>query len=281
MNKELNPLSNNDIKSLIYTIRGKQVMLDSDVAILYQSETRIINQVVKRNIERFPERFCFKLSIEEMENLKSQIVISSSEIENLYGGRRTLPLVFTEQGIAMLSGLIRSDIAIRVSIRIMDAFVEARRLLNNNGQVFERLTNAEYKLLEHDKKFNEVFNMLQNKDNIKQRIFFEGQIWDSYSLIIDIIKRAKTKITIIDNYIDDSILKMLIKKNKDVEVNLITSEKNNISKLDIQKFNQEYPVLNIAKTNKFHDRFIIVDDKELYHLRCFNKRFGKEVFCNF
>jgi len=191
-------------------------------------------------------------------------VTSSLEKEN-YGGRRYLPYAFTEQGIAMLSGLLRNQIAVQVSINIMDAFVEMRRFLSSNSEMFNRLINVEYKLLEHDKKFDEVFNQLRQEENVKQRIFFQGQIYDAYSLIVDLIKKANQKITIIDNYIDDNILKMISKKNKEVEVVILTSDKSNLSKLDIQKFNKEYPSLKVAKTDKFHDRFIIIDNKELYH----------------
>ncbi len=180
----------------------------------------------------------------------------------------------------MLSGLLRNEIAVQVSISIMNAFVEMRKFLMLNGQVFERLTNIEYKILEHDKKFDEVFNQFQIEKNIKQRIFFEGQIYDAYSLIIDIIKRANKKILIIDNYIDDSILKMLTKKKSNVETIILTSNNSNIKDLDVQKFNKEYPVLKITKTNKFHDRFIIIDNKEMYHCRGFNKRFRQKVFWN-
>ena len=264
-------ISNEEIKSLIYTIRGKQVILDSDIARLYEVETKKLNQAVKRNIKRFPEEFCFKMSETEVKNLRSQIVTSS--FQNNHGGRRYLPYVFTEQGVAMLSAILHSDKAIDVSIKIIKSFIEMRKLLNSNGQVFERLTNVEYKLLEYDKKFDKVFNQLQQEENIKQKIFFQGQIWDSYSLIIDIIKRANKKITIIDNYIDDSILKMLTKKNKNVDVIIITSDKSNIENIDVKKFNKEYPTLKVAKSNKFHDRFIIIDNKELYHSRSFNKRF--------
>ena len=213
----------------------------------------------------------------ELKNLRSQFVTSSLEEEN-YGGRRYLPYVFTEQGIAMLSGLLRNEIAVQVSINIMDAFVEMRRFLNSNGQVFERLTNIEYKLLNHDRKFDEVFNQLQHEENFKQKIFFQGQIWDSYTLIIDIIKTAKEKILIIDNYIDDSILKMLAKKNKNVEVIILTSNKSSVSELDIQKFNEEYPTLKLAKTSKFHDRFIVIDNKGLYHCGASLKDLGKKCF---
>lgn len=268
--------SNKVIENLIYTIRGRQVMLDSDVANLYQCETKYLNRVVKRNIERFPEEFCFQLNYDELKNLRCQFVTSSSN--NNYGGRRYLPYVFTEHGITMLAGLLRSDIAISISIKIINTFIEMRKFLIQNGQVFERLSILEYKQLENEKNFDKVFNMLQQKDDVKQKIFFEGQIWDSYSLIIDIIKKANNKIVIIDNYIDDSVLKMLTKKKNHVEVVLLTSEKSNISKLDIQKFNKEYPILKVAKTNKFHDRFIIIDSKELYHCGASIKDLGKKCF---
>lgn len=251
-------------------------MLDSDVAMLYGYKTKALNLSVKRNIERFPEEFCFQLTQKEVESLRFQIETSNKNNEmtnNIRGGRRYLPYVFTEQGIAMLSGILKSEIAVRTSINIIKAFIEMRKILLSNGQVFERLTHVEYKLLEHDKKFDEVFNQLQKEDNIKQKIFFEGEIYEAYSLIIDIIRESKSKILIIDNYIDDSILKMLAKKNKNVEAIILTSEKSNISNLDIQKFNKEYPSLKVAKTNKFHDRFIVIDNKELYHLRSVNKRF--------
>ena len=257
LEENISIINSKEIKNLIYTIRGKQVMLDSDVAMLYNCETRIINQTVKRNIDRFPEKFCFKLTEKEFTNLRSQIVILNQG--NVV--RKYLPYAFTEQGIAMLSGLLKSKVAVQVSINIMDAFVEMRKFIYTNGQVFERLTNVEYKLLEHDKKFNEVFNELQHEENIKQKIFFDGQIYDAYNLIVKIIKKVNNKILIIDNYIDDTILELLTKKKKDVEVVILTSEKSNITKLDIQKFNKEYPILKIAKTNKFHDRFIVVDNK--------------------
>ena len=273
-----NDISNEEIKNLIYTIRGKQVMLDSDVAMLYHYETKKINQAVKRNIDRFPERFCFQLTEEELEIMWSQIVTTSRLEYNKYRSKKYLPYVFTEQGIAMLSGLLKNDIAVQVSINIMDAFVEMRKFLMLNGQVFERLTNIEHKLSEYDKKFDEVFNQLQLEENIKQRIFFEGQIYDAYSLIVDIIKKANMKILIIDNYVDDSILKMLTKKKNNVEVVIITSNKSNIQQIDIQKFNKEYPVLKVAKTNKFHDRFIVIDNKEMYHLGASIKDLGKKCF---
>ena len=277
-----NEVSNEEIKNLIYTIRGKQVMLDSDVAMLYHYETKKINQAVKRNIDRFPERFCFKLTEEELETMWSQIVTTSKLEDNKYRSKKYLPYVFTEQGIAMLSGLLKNEIAVQVSIKIMDAFVEMRKYINLNKHLFEKVVTIESKMdkkfIEYDRKFDEVFNQLQQEENIKQRIFFDGQIYDAYSLIIDIIKKANKKILIIDNYIDDSVLKMLTKKNSNVEVVILTSDKSNIQKLDIQKFNKEYPILKVAKTNKFHDRFIVIDNKEMYHLGASIKDLGKKCF---
>lgn len=266
-------IENEEIKNLIYTIRGKQVMLDSDVAGLYHYETRRINETVKRNIERFPKEFCFQLTSKEYETLKSQFATS-----NVRGGKQKLPYVFTEKGILMLSGLLKNEVAIEVSIKIVEAFVEMRKFISSNGQLFERLTNVEYKLLEHDKKFDIIFDQLQLEENIKQRIFFEGQIYDAYSIIIDIIKKANKKILIIDNYVDDSILKMLAKKRDNVQAVILTSSKSNIQSIDIQKFNKEYPILKVARTNKFHDRFIVIDNKEMYHLGASIKDLGKKCF---
>ena len=251
-------------------------MMDSDVANIYHCETKYINRVVKRNIERFPEEFCFQLNENEFEVLRCQFVTLNENGRGQH--RKYLPYVFTEQGIAMLSALLKSDVAVSVSVNNMKAFIEMRKFLMLNGQVFERLTSMEYKLLEHDKKFDEVFNQLQFEENIKQRIFFQGQIYDAYSLIVDIIKKASKKILIIDNYIDDSILKMLTKKKNNVEVIILTSNKSNIQNIDIQKFNKEYPILKIAKTNKFHDRFIVLDNKEMYHLGASIKDLGKKCF---
>ena len=277
-----NELSNEEIKNLIYTIRGKQVMLDSDVAKLYNYETKKLNQAVKRNIGRFPERFCFQLTEEELKIMWSQIVTTSKLEDNKYRSKKYLPYVFTEQGIAMLSGILKSEVAVQVSIKIIDAFVEMRKFITINKNLFEKVISIENKMdkkfIEHDKKFDIIFNQLQHEESIKQRIFFQGQIYDAYSLIVDIIKKANKKILIIDNYVDDNILKMLIKKKNNVEVVILTSSKSNIQNIDIQKFNKEYPILKVAKTNKFHDRFIIIDNKEMYHLGASIKDLGKKCF---
>ncbi len=267
-----------NIKNLIYTIRGKQVMIDSDVAMLYHYETKNINKAMKRNIERFPEDFCFQLTEKELKVMWFQ---NGTTLDNMkYRSIKYLPYVYTEQGISMLAGVLKNEIAVEVSISIIRAFIEMRRFISLNGQVFQEINDIKGHLLEHDKKFDEVFDELQRKQEseFKQSIFFDGQIFDAYSLIIDIINKAKQKILIIDNYIDDSILKMLSKKNKDVEVVILTTQNSNIRKLDIQKFNKQYPVLKLAYTNKFHDRFIVIDNKELYHIGASLKDLGKKCF---
>ena len=269
-----------DIKKKIYTIRGKQVMLDSDIAKLYDVETKQLNQAVKRNQNRFPEQFCFQLTEEEYESLRSQFV--TLKIQGRGQHRKYLPYVFTEQGVAMLSAVLHSSKAVEVSIKIINAFIEMRRFFINNHLLFERISDIELKQIEYQKttddKFEKVFEYIGERKEKEQKIFFEGQIWDSYNLIVNIIKKAERKILIIDNYIDDSILKMLSKKKKGVEVVILTSNNSNILKLDIQKFNKEYPTLKIAKTDKFHDRFIVIDNKELYHCGASLKDLGKKCF---
>ena len=266
------------IKNLIYNIRGKQVMLDSDVAMLYHYETKNINKSMKRNIERFPEDFCFRLTENEINSLRFQTGTLNKNGRGQHS--KYLPYVYTEQGISMLAGVLKNDIAIKVSLNIIRAFIEMRKFIVNNGQVFERLTNVEYKLIEHDKKFDEIFNELQkNEENkFQQQIFYNGQIYDAYSLIVDIIKSAKNRVVIIDNYVDDSILKMLAKKENNVEVVILTSSNTNISKLDVTKFNKQYPTLKVATTNNFHDRFIVIDGTELYHCGASLKDLGKKCF---
>lgn len=271
-----------DIKNLIYTIRGKQVMLDSDVAMLYHYETKNINKAVKRNINRFPEDFCFQLTKSERDQMWFQNGTTLKEENIKYRSEKYLPYAFTEQGIAMLSGILKNDIAINVSINIMRAFIEMRKFINTNKNLFEKVINIENKMekkfLEQDKKFDLVFNQLQQEKIIKQNIFFDGQIYDAYSLIVDIIKKAQKQILIIDNYVDDSILKMLTKKKSNIEVIILTSSRSNITPLDIKKFNQEYPVLKVSKTNKFHDRFMVIDHQEMYHLGASIKDLGKKCF---
>ena len=262
------------IENMIYEIRGKQVMLDSDLAKLYNVETKRINEAVKNNPEKFPERFSWKLSDIEYNNLRSKF--STSSLDNNYGGRRYNPRVFTEQGVTMLATILKSKTAIEVSIRIMDAFVSMRKFINDNKDIFNRLTIAEYKILEHDEKIDKLFDSFNPKVMERQKIFFNGEIYDAYSLIIDLIKEANNRIIIIDNYIDKSILDMLVYKKGSVDIELVTSS-HYLTKLDINKFNKQYPNLKIKYSNIFHDRFIIIDNT-LYHLGARLKDLGSKCF---
>ena len=278
MNENIELIETEKIQNLIYTIRGKQVMLDSDVAMLYHYETKRINEIVKRNQERFPENFCFQLTETEVENLRSQIATSSLDKVN-YGGRRYLPYVYTEQGIAMLSGLLKNNIAIQISLNIINAFVNMRHFFKDNGKLLQRVSKLEYQQIENNRRFDLVFDQLQKKQIEEQKIFFQGQIWDSYSLIIDLIQKANMKIVIIDNYVDKTILDMLTKKKEKVEVVIITSTNNKkIQNIDIKKFNIQYPTLKLARKDLFHDRFIIIDNQELYHCGASIKDLGKKCF---
>lgn len=269
--------TNIEIQKIIYSFRGKQVMIDSDLAKLYQVETKVFNQAVKRNINRFPENFRFQLTENEYDNLKSQIV-TSSNISN-HGGRRYLPYVFTEQGIAMLSAILKSDIAVEISICIMNAFIEMRKFLLSNYELFSRIDKIEFKQLETDKKIEKIFNYIaSNTIEEKQKVFFNGQIYDAFSFIIDLIKRATKKIILIDNYVDIETLNIMCKKNNGVHIVIIGSRKGNLTNIDIKKFNSQYPNLTYKLNNDFHDRFIILDDNEVYHIGASIKDAGKKSF---
>ena len=270
----MNELQEIKIENLIYEVRGKQVMLDSDLAKLYNVETKRINEAVKNNLEKFPERFSWKLT--NIESQKLLVEIFDQKNIELRGGKYKNPRVFTEQGVAMLATILKSKIAVEVSIKIMDTFVAMRHFIKENKDMFKRLTMAEYKLLEHDSKIDELFDKLEPKKLEKQKIFFNGEIYDSYSLIIDLIKEANERIIIIDNYIDKSILDVLVYKKENVRVELITSS-HYLTKTDISKFNKQYPNLNIKYSNIFHDRFIIIDSC-LYHLGASLKDLGKKCF---
>jgi hypothetical protein len=264
-----------EVKNLIYTIRGKQVMLDSDLAILYQVETKNLNKAVKRNIERFPVSFCFQLTGEEVQNLRFQIGTSSVS----YGGRRYLPYVFTEQGIAMASAILRSDIAVKVSVEIMEAFVEMRRVLISNASLFHRLDKIELKQVEADQKFEEIFKALESdKLHSEKGIFYDGQIFDAYTFISDIIRSAKISIILIDNYVDDTVLTLLGKREQSVTAKIYTKNINNQLQLDLQRYNSQYPAIEIELFFDAHDRFLIVDNTELYHIGASLKDLGKKWF---
>ena len=269
------------IEKLIYVIRDKQVMIDSDLALLYQMETGALNRAVKRNIKRFPDDFRFQLTVEEYENLKCQIGISSLN-ENGYGGRRTLPYVFTEQGISMLASVLHSDIAINVSIGIMRAFVEMRRFIANNALLFERISNVELKQLEYqkqtDEKLEQIFEYISEHEEASQKIFFDGQIYDAFSLIVSLIQKAEKEITLIDGYVDVGTLNLLAKKNEGVSVTVYTHQRTRLSNIDVANFNAQYPALEVKYTSVFHDRFLILDGKTAYHIGASLKDAGKKTF---
>ncbi|MBI4158859.1 ORF6N domain-containing protein [Candidatus Woesearchaeota archaeon] len=268
-------LSEQEIRSKIYTIRETQVMLDEDLARLYNVETRVLNQAVKRNTERFPQNFIFQLNEMEYKNLISQSVTSSSE----WGGRRKLPYVFTEQGVAMLSTVLKSETAVKVSIKIIEAFVAMRKFLLTNAQLFQRMDRSEQKILEHDNKFEQVFSLIETKGIKPEKgIFFDGQIFDAYKFFSDVIRTANTSIVLIDNYIDDSVLTLFNKKKENVKVTIFTKEVSKHLLLDLKKYNSQYSSIEVKEFKQSHDRFIIIDNKEVYHFGASLKDLGKKWF---
>ena len=260
------------VENMIYEVRGVQVMLASDVAKLYNSEVRIINQVVKRNINRFPTNFCFQLTSNEYEFLKSQIVISKNEENISRGGNRHLPYVFTEHGIMMLSGLLKSDVAAKVNILIINAFVAMKKYISNNLIEQKYINNM---VLKHD---NEIKLLQESFDKMSKKVknnhlFYDGQVYDAYSLMIDIFNSSKESITIIDNYVDKNLLDILSKTNKKVAI--ITNKYN---ENDLSKYQKQYKNVKIIIKNKIHDRFIIIDNNTLYHCGASFKDLGVKCF---
>jgi hypothetical protein len=277
---------NQDIQSKIYTIRGLQVMLDSDLANLYDVESKRLNEQVKRNIERFPEKFRFQLTEDEYQNLKSQFatssLVSQNETPQKHGGRRYLPYVFTEQGVSMLSAVLKSKTAIEVSIKIMDSFVSMRKFISFNNNLFQRLDAIEKRQLGYelksDEKFEKLFEAIEQKElKPSYGIFYDGQMFDAYAFISDLIRGAKSKIVLIDNYIDDSVL-TLFSKNQDVDVTIYTHSISKQLELDLQKYNAQYKAITIKSFKSSHDRFMIVDNMEVYHIGASLKDLGKKWF---
>ena len=264
-----------NIENMIYEIRGKQVMLDSDLSKLYQCKngTKEINQAVKNNPDKFPERYSFQLSDNEYNNLRSKNLTSS--LESGYGGRRYNPRVFTEQGIAMLSTILKSKVAVETSIRIMDTFVKMRKIISSSLIEQKYINELVIKDNERINLLEESFSKLEEKEKINH-IFYEGQIYDAYSLLIDIFKEAKKEIIIIDNYADKSILDMIT--NLNVKVIVITKKFNLLKDIDIKKYNKQYHNLKVIYSDKFHDRFIIIDKKVLYHSGASYKDLGNKCF---
>ena len=286
MEKEIVIISKNqpepDIESKILVIRGQHVMIDRDLAEFYGVETKRLNEQVKRNIERFPEEFCFQLTKTEFENWRSHFATSNSDKMGL----RRPPYAFTELGVAMLASVLKTDTAVQASIQIIKAFVAMRRFLQTNVQVFQRLDfiekrqiDNELHLLESDKKIDELFDKMDKyKIEDKQGIFFQGQIFDAYAKFESFIAEAEKEIILIDNYVDLTVLKRFAKKKNGVQVTIYTCSKTKITPLDVQKFNEQYPTLVLKHTEKIHDRFLIIDNKILYHIGASLKDLGKKCF---
>lgn len=265
------------LSRMIYTIRGQQVMLDSDLAVIYGIEVKRLSEQVKRNSARFPDSFRFQLNNDEYQNLKSQFATSSE-----HGGRRHLPYVFTEQGVSMLSAVLHSETAIQVSIRIINAFVEMRRFISSNASLFSRLESIEKRQhsfeIDTNHNFEKVFQALDSAEPPKQGIFFNGQVFDAYTFVADLIRSAKKSIVLIDNYIDDSVLTLFSKRQAGVSVGLYTKTVSKQLKNDVDKFNQQYPSIQIHSFDQSHDRFMIIDGNELYHIGASLKDLGKKWF---
>ncbi|MEQ9187186.1 MAG: ORF6N domain-containing protein [Cryomorphaceae bacterium] len=267
-------ISKDQIENRIFTIRGNQVMIDRDLAEMYQVETKVLNQAVKRNIERFPELFRFQLTDDE----KIELVTNCDRFESLKHSSNN-PFAFTEQGVAMLSAVLRSETAIKVSIQIINAFVEMRKLIANHSGLLQRMDYVERKLVETDQKFEQVFKALERKDNIpSQGVFFEGQVFDAYELASKIIRSAKSSIVLIDNYVNETTLTHLAKKKNGVQVSLLTKSLGKQIKLDVQKADAQYGDFEVNAFTQSHDRFLIIDGKEVYHLGASLKDLGKKWF---
>ena len=272
----MNSLIVNDknITNMIYEIRGKQVMLDSDLAILYECKngTKEINQAVKNNKDRFPENFCFQLTLEEYDILRSKFLTLK---KGRGAHRKYLPYVFTEQGVAMLSGIIKSEIAVNISIAIMNVFVLMRKYISNELIEQKYINNLVIKHDEDIKLLQESFDKFEEKRKSNE-IYFNGQIYDSYSKILDILKEAKKDLIIIDNYADKNMLDMI--RNINVNTTIICKENCLLKEIDINKYNEQYNNLKVIYNNTFHDRYIIIDKKVIYHCGTSLNHIGSKTF---
>jgi len=260
------------IESMIVVIRGQQVILDRDLAILYGIETKRLKEQVNRNIKRFPPDFMFRLDQEELVCLRSQFATSKQR-----GGTRYAPYAFTENGVAMLSSVLHTEKAIATNIQIMRAFTMMRHVLSSNIQVRQRLIELEHHQIETDKRINEVFQRLNQGEQVKEGIFCDGQIFDAYAFASDLIKSAKQRIVLIDNYIDESVFLMLAKRNENVAAEIVTKLITETLALDIERHNLQYPAITIRESPRYHDRFLIVDET-VYHIGASLKDLGKKLF---
>ena len=275
---EVSIINEESIKSKSYSIRGFQVMLDRDLAVLYGVKPIRLREQVKRNIDRFPNDFMFQLNDSEVDFMVSQNAIPSKQH---LGG--SLPYVFTEQGVASISGVLTNKIAIDINIKIMRAFVQMRKFIFQNASIFQRLESIETKHLEYklesDKKFELLFGALENKElKPKQGIFYDGQIYDAYLFVLELIKSAKVSIVLIDNYCDESVLTLLSKRDANIKAKIYTKNITKQLQLDLKKHNEQYPKIILKKFDASHDRFLIIDDKELYHIGASLKDLGKKWF---
>ncbi len=273
-------LTTQRVASRILTLRGVHVLLDSQLAELYRVETKVLNKAVKRNAARFPSSFCFQLTAEEWADLRFQFGTSSAD----HGGRRYRPFVFTEQGVAMLSAVLHSDIAVEVSIRVINAFVEMRKILLNNAHLFQKVEQIEIRQIKHiadsDQKFSQIFHTLESHGNEppRQGIFYNGQIFDAYTFAADLIKKAKSSIILVDNYVDETVLLMLSKRRPAVTATIYTKKVSHQLTLDLQKHNAQYTPIEIKTIPHCHDRFLLLDQHEVYHIGASLKDLGKQCF---
>jgi hypothetical protein len=262
------------VENCIFTLRGEQVILDSDLAKLYGAETKRFNEQVHRNINRFPTTFMFQLTSEEWDSLRSQFATINGRGQH----RKYLPYAFTEHGVIMAAAILKSEMADRASVKVVEAFVAMRRFLSANAQVFQRLETIEYKLLESDQKFEDLYSKLEEKSlKPQQGIFFEGQVYDAYELICNLLKSASSRIILIDNYVDESVLTMLDKRPAGVSAAIYTQKISAQLALDIAKHDAQYPPIPVLIFNKSHDRFLIIDNR-VFHIGASIKDLGKKWF---
>ena len=266
-------INENNIKDKIYTIRNLQVMLDKDLAELYGVKPIRLREQIKRNIARFPDDFMFQLSEDEVDLMVSQNAIPSRKH---LGG--SLPLVFTEQGVSMLSSVLRSEIAVNISVQIIRVFVSMRKIISQNISMFERFERVEQRLTIHDKNFDRLFEALEDRSlKAKQGIFYDGQIFDAYVFVNDLLKLATTEIILIDNYIDETVF-TIFSKYPNIRIKIYTQNISKQLKLDFQKYETQYKNIELFEFKNSHDRFLIIDKKEVYHLGASLKDLGKKWF---
>jgi len=273
MMDKLETVNKQNLQDKIHTIRGFQVMLDRDLAELYGVKPIRLREQVKRNIERFPNDFMFQLSENEVDSMVSQNAIPSKQH---LGG--SLPLVFTEQGVATLSSVLTSKMAVEIHIQIMRAFVNMRKFISNNALIFQRLDSLEQKQFRTDEKINVVLNALENKTKKPDEgIFFDGQIYDAYAFVNDLLKSAKSEVVLIDNYIDDTVF-TLFSKYTNLKIKIYTQTISKQLRLDYQKYCSQYQNIELQEFKNAHDRFLIIDQKEMYHIGASLKDLGKKWF---